>query len=332
MEITRRVPRPLVVLWNITQQCNLNCKHCYSRNGMSTQEMSTDDALKCVDMLFKFGVRMMNFGGGEPTLRSDIYRIAEYARSVNMQVMLSSNGKDWTMDTISKVVKSGICAVEISLDSPIAEIHDGFRNSDGLFDEVMSTLNLLADNNINTHLATVVSKLSHKNIEQLIQIALDYNIIDIDIHEYVGAKQELDLTKSEWHEFYKSLQVMIEKYPSIRFNYNDPLASLVLGKKKRRMFTGCMCGKLSFCMRPNGDLTPCVFCDSVAGNIMEDELSDVWYNTSLFQRYRMPVRSGECGTCESSELCGNGGCPSRRLMINHDIDSADPHCWLSKQN
>lgn len=53
---------PFLVVWDFTNQCNLNCKHCYSNSGVpSGKELTTEQALMVVDQLADFGVTALAF-------------------------------------------------------------------------------------------------------------------------------------------------------------------------------------------------------------------------------------------------------------------------------
>ncbi|MEM3796084.1 MAG: radical SAM protein, partial [Archaeoglobaceae archaeon] len=81
-----------IIVWNITNRCNLNCLHCYARANTRLKELSTEECKKIVNELAEFGVPVILFSGGEPLLREDIFEIAEYARDRNIKIVLSTNG------------------------------------------------------------------------------------------------------------------------------------------------------------------------------------------------------------------------------------------------
>ena len=44
---------PFEIVWGITYQCNLRCKHCCENAGQKRPELSTDDAKRVLDRLSK---------------------------------------------------------------------------------------------------------------------------------------------------------------------------------------------------------------------------------------------------------------------------------------
>jgi len=55
---------PFQVVWNITRACNLNCVHCYENAGAKGKdELSTEEALRGIDILADAGVLILAFLG-----------------------------------------------------------------------------------------------------------------------------------------------------------------------------------------------------------------------------------------------------------------------------
>ncbi|MDF2876046.1 MAG: mftC 3, partial [Sporomusa sp.] len=64
----------MIISWNTTQQCNINCVHCYRDAGAKrADELSTAEGKKLLSEIAKAGFKIMIFSGGEPMLRPDIY-------------------------------------------------------------------------------------------------------------------------------------------------------------------------------------------------------------------------------------------------------------------
>ena len=216
--------RPLLAQWNFTYECNLECKHCYSRDAAQSKEMTTEQAFKCVDILKDSGILLMNLGGGEPLLRSDVFEVGKYAHSKGINVALSTNGSLFTEIVVKNIVSSKISVVEISIDSAIPEVHDEFRRCKGLHQKAIHAIELAKSNGLEVHIATVITRHNHNNIEEMFKLARNINVTNVDLHEFVDtANSGLDLTPSEWKKFYEELESLYNKYDDIKINYNDPL-------------------------------------------------------------------------------------------------------------
>jgi len=74
-EITEIFSAPLTFNWTLSYRCNFTCAHCYSRDEEAL-ELPTEEIFRVVDILAERQVPFINFGGGEPLIRSDLFEIA----------------------------------------------------------------------------------------------------------------------------------------------------------------------------------------------------------------------------------------------------------------
>jgi len=82
-----------VVVWNVTQACNLNCVHCYAQavDRVIEKEMTYKQGLDLIDDLSAFGVPVILFSGGEPLMRPDLLDLARYAVEKGIRAVISTN-------------------------------------------------------------------------------------------------------------------------------------------------------------------------------------------------------------------------------------------------
>ena len=109
----------------------------------SHKELDTRQALKIVSELDEADVRVLGITGGEPLVRTDLERIADYARRKGIIVGLNTNGTLLTRkraESISRVFDT----VFVSLDG-FEKTHDSIRGEKGTFRDAVNGLkNLLA--------------------------------------------------------------------------------------------------------------------------------------------------------------------------------------------
>ena len=82
------------VIWEVTNYCNYQCKHCCaSANIIDTQnELDTKQCFSILNQLNDFGIKEIYFSGGEPFSRKDILGILERARNYGIVCNISTNG------------------------------------------------------------------------------------------------------------------------------------------------------------------------------------------------------------------------------------------------
>ena len=85
--------RPRYITWEITNACNLRCKHCILPNvGKPLKdELNTKDAFEVVSNIADSGAKTILFSGGEPLVREDILEVASYASRYLVSIHKSAN-------------------------------------------------------------------------------------------------------------------------------------------------------------------------------------------------------------------------------------------------
>ncbi|MBU7024023.1 MAG: radical SAM protein, partial [Theionarchaea archaeon] len=135
---------PNGVIWDVTNRCNLNCRHCYvEAEPAKVEEPTTQQAMAIIDQLAKAKVFRVSFSGGEPLLRNDIFDLIRYAAQF-FPVELATNGMLVHEDTAKALKSSGIAMVQLSLDG-LEAAHDYLRRKKGAFQKVLETTGLLRD-------------------------------------------------------------------------------------------------------------------------------------------------------------------------------------------
>ncbi|MCK5702956.1 MAG: radical SAM protein, partial [Cyclobacteriaceae bacterium] len=124
-----------IVVWNMTRQCNLNCLHCYAKatKNASNDEFTTEEAKALMDDVAKYNSPVFLFSGGEPFMRRDLIELIEYANSINLRPVISTNGTLITKEKAIQAKKAGVKYIGVSLDG-MAETNDKFRGLDGAFE------------------------------------------------------------------------------------------------------------------------------------------------------------------------------------------------------
>lgn len=322
---------PLTVNWTLSFDCNFDCLHCYSRDEVAG-ELTTDELKSIVDTLSDQQVPFVNFGGGEPLIRKDLFELTRYATGKGMNVSMNSNGWLIDSDTACQIKEAGFKSVGISIDSHDAKVHDEFRSRPGSFDCAVAALDHLRDLGIKTTMSSVISRINYKEFEKILDIARDHGVAQLYLHNYkctgrgLQNREELDLTPEEWKAFYSEALEVKNQSKDVLISFDDPVIASLPEYQETPLVKGSSCGKLSLHLRPNGDMTPCGFIPLVIGNIIKDDFESVWNDSEVLQAMRFKSASGKCTGCGSYEDC-LGGCSARAFMVTGDFNAPDPHCW-----
>jgi radical SAM protein with 4Fe4S-binding SPASM domain len=165
---------PVIVSWEITKACNLNCSHCASQ-VMEGRELDTDEALDLIDYMHKCGVFILSFSGGEPFLRPDFFTILGRAREKGIEIGVTTNGTLLDENTVRRLSSLAPFNVHISIDG-IGEVHDSFRNRAGVFDSSVRSLTLLRKYKIPCGITTSMTKRNFHDLDNIKEFVKQKNI------------------------------------------------------------------------------------------------------------------------------------------------------------
>jgi MoaA/NifB/PqqE/SkfB family radical SAM enzyme len=198
---------PIIASLKVTQKCNLSCSHCPWKNKILA-DLPFDEWKKIIRRVCSLGCTVVTFEGGEPTLRSDLQDLIDYASFLGLKTIVVTNG---TQD-ISKIAPD---RVWISIDG-YGEAHDQIRGK-GTFEKALETIKKNQDKKIVT--LTTISKTNYQDIELLCEALFKY------VHGFVfsflypyGDTKDIALGKRE------KMQVS-EKIIALKRKYNNILTS-----------------------------------------------------------------------------------------------------------
>ena len=273
----RVMSAPLFVAWNYTYTCNFNCTHCYSRAPWFPEELSTEEYTRLAREMADMGVFRVALGGGEPLLRQDCLKIIKLMSTRGMDVFLTSHG--WHLDAsrASSLAEAGLRRLYISLDSSHAVQHDRFRRQIGSFDRALRSIAVAVDAGLDVYLSTVVVQKNAHEMADLCSLADQLGASGIEFKRFrpagngVAFAKDYSLTKAKNREMSLLAQKLNENMSLHISLINGPETSI-----DGTATVGCACSVKSICIRPNGDVAPCVYSDIVVGNLKEKSLKTIW--------------------------------------------------------
>src|SRR5215468_8417681 len=114
---------PLSVHLDVTYRCNERCEHCYLDHD-DKGEMTTQEIKNLLDQLADAGVFFLTFSGGEVFMRRDFLELVEYARNLQFNVKIKTNGVMIRDREAHRLRELGVEEIQISIYSHRPEVHD----------------------------------------------------------------------------------------------------------------------------------------------------------------------------------------------------------------
>jgi len=334
-----------IVVWNLTNRCNLKCLHCYASAGSESYELTTEQCFEIIDKLSEFKVPLILFSGGEPLLRDDIFDIAEYAKKKKIGAVLSTNGT-----LIDKDVAENLGVFEyvgVSLDG-LKGINDRFRGVNGAFERAFKGL-LMASEVVLSGIRFTVTRHNYADVLPLIKLARENEIPRFCLYHLVPSGRadfKDDINNSERRKLIDDLitEAVVEGreimtvdnpadgvYTYLRLKQMDEdKAEKALEFLKYR--GGDSSGIRLACIDHRGDVHPNQFWwDYTLGNVLERDFEQIWMgDDELLRKLRNKAEylKGKCGRCRFKTFCGGFRVRAYRYG---DLWGEDPSCYLTEE-
>jgi AdoMet-dependent heme synthase len=337
---------PMLVIWEVTQACDLACVHCRAsaQPQRSPAELTTEQGYQLLEEIRLFGEPLMVFTGGDPLKRPDLYDLIRYSVNIGLRTNVTPSATPLlTAEAIDGFKAAGVARMAISVDGPDAATHDDFRGIPGTFDRAMFALRHARDIGLDTQFQTTVTRRNMGRLPEIAEIVRDvrskmWSLFFLIVTGRADAGDDLQAAEYEqvfefMYELSKTAPFGIKtteamhyrRYVAQRMKAEHRQAENENAKGVAWRTSGVSDGKGFVFVSHTGEIFPAGFLPVTGGNVVQDSLVDVYQNSNLFRRLRDPKeRGGKCGICEYQKICG--GSRSRAYAFTGDYLAEDPRC------
>ncbi|MCT4507272.1 MAG: radical SAM protein [Tepidibacter sp.] len=129
------------VLIQITNRCNMNCKHCFVKATSNGFDINVENFNKyIVEQLRIWKTKRVTLTGGEPLLHKDIFHFAKILNDNDISVAICTNGMLLGNDLINKFNELNDIHINVSLDGFSETSYSNFRGVNNKFFSVKQTI------------------------------------------------------------------------------------------------------------------------------------------------------------------------------------------------
>jgi radical SAM protein len=354
---------PFLAIWEITQSCDLACKHCRAAAQplAHPDELTNAEGKALIDQIAQMGVPIFVFTGGDPMKRADLFELIRYAADKGVQVAITPSATPLlTREAIFKLKEAGLVRLGISLDGSTAEINDTFRGLPGAYARTIQAIEWANEAGIPIQVHTTISRHNAADLDSLCALFERLAIVMWNVFFLVpvGRGQLGDLLSGE--EFEQVFGKIYELSHRVNFQIKTTEAMhyrrylLQHNLEERRIGHGHLGataqayepgapttdaqfrtaswatrrvndGKGFLFVSHTGNVYPSGFLPIHAGNIREMPLAEIYRNAPIFRSLRDTSKLlGKCGACEYKEICG--GSRARAYALTGDPLAAEPCC------
>lgn len=303
VERIRRDRIPFNTVFEVTEQCNLSCVHCYQKRGEN--ELSLQEITSILGQLKEAGCLKITLTGGEPTLRKDFEDIYRDAHEKGFAITVYTNGTLLDEKILRLLADRSPLAVECSLYGTTAETHDGITGKRGSFDVALENLRWMKGAGIPVAVKTVFMTMNLKELGFMRDLTNDLGVV---FQPTFRIFTPADPQRSVSH-----LRVSSEDIrDSVSWKSSDP--PLLYGDENREEEFLCHAGRDSCCIGADGEVYPCTTLRVKCGNLRKQSFQEIWQDSPRLKEWRSVTENDYplCARCQWKEKCQF--CPGMGFM------------------
>ena len=290
--ISEGIQVPPVMIFSITNECNLNCKGCYNKalRVRSKKELDTAQIIDILRQAKKLGISFIVVAGGEPFVRKDFLEIVKTFPELIFLVF--TNGLLIEGHLLEEIKKNRNIVPVISIEGRSKQTD--LRRGEGVF----------------RLLKTVIDKLNKESVffgTSLTMTGQNFELVtDLDFVTDLTEKGCKVFFYVEYTPIVEGTEDWIltneqrKKVPDIMEDYRKRFSALFAGlPAEEDLFGGCLSAGRGFIhLNAEGDLEPCPFVPFSDVNLRDMTLKD-----ALKSRLLEEIRKNQFMLDESE-----GGC------------------------
>ncbi|WP_135305860.1 TIGR04053 family radical SAM/SPASM domain-containing protein [Haloarcula amylovorans] len=336
--------RPLVLIWEVTQACELSCEHCRAdaRPARQPDELSTAEGKALLDDVRRFGDgQLVVLSGGDPMKRPDLVELVDYGTDRGLSMTLTPSGtSELTADAVENLADAGLRRMAVSLDGAAPASHDAFRGESGSFEETVRAARDATAAGLPLQINTTVCAQTVDELPAIADRVADLGAVlwSVFFLVPVGRGRVLDpISPARAEEVMEWLHDRRSEAPfGIKTTEAPHFRRVGIQRRQsadgderagnaRKRRAGIVAGDGFAFVSHTGEIFPSGFLPEAAGNVREDDVVEVYRHSELFTALRDRNQlTGKCGACEYRQVCG--GSRSRAYATTGDPLASDPLC------
>ncbi|NPV80568.1 MAG: radical SAM protein [Firmicutes bacterium] len=295
--------------------CQNACAWCYASDMPEVRELDTASWKQVIDRLWDAGIPMVNFTGGEPTMRPDLVELVRYAE--RFVTGLITNGRALA-GLVGKLKTASLDYIQVSIESADRDVHDAIVGSKGAWEETVRGIRAALDAGMYVSTNTTLTRANAKGFPNLLRFLAGAGVRYVGCNALIpagrGARHPDALEAPELKALLTGAMVVageldleLSWFTPTCYKDLDPVA-LDLGAKS------CSACHTNMAVRPDGVVVPCQswLHDEGLGNILTTSWKRI-FNHPLARKIRAHgFAPQECRKCEHFAVCG-GACPLEEL-------------------
>ena len=310
------------VIFELTPKCNFNCIHCYLHDHHSSKELSYEEIIEIIDLLYEKEVLFLTFTGGDIFTRKDFLDIYLYSKQKGFIIELYTNGALITPEVIEVFAKYPPLLVDISMYGASDNSYKAVTGISGAYDRVAHNILALHEAGIRVSLKAPMLSPYYHELDQFKDFAKKHDLpfrssfeiftsIDNDDSVKQYSISLKDALRDEFTDFSKKpkRQIKEEEIEWVNLIEDRPLFR-------------CKLGRASCVIDYEGRMCPCMSFRHAGTKLTAKNFDEVWASFREYQKMKAKP-DYKCLRCKAYDYCDI--CPAMMEFVYGDLEHVDEH-------
>ncbi len=334
--MNRILEAPVMINLEITEACNLTCRHCYNfwrqDDGPKPVGLTEERISTLIDMMVEAKVFHVVLSGGEPFAN---YKILKYAlgrlTAEGISTSVNSNLMPITAAKIRELKALGLDHVLTSLNSAKAEVNDYMVNREGALQEIIKGIKTTIAEGVRVSVNMIISDANRDDIYETARLCAELGVQKLFATRLVPSIRDLVFSETDRKLGQEAALAALDEMVRARDDFGLAIGTLIsyplcllgdLEKYKDFVGRGCPAQRGNrMVINATGATHACTHEEASYGDVFEIGIKQAfrkmaaWHNgTYLFE---------DCKQCRYVNVC-NSGCASASQAYFADRKAKDP--------
>lgn len=322
-------------LIQITEKCNLHCKHCFLSSSYRGEKMTKKEIEKAViPKLEMLNVISVTLTGGEIFTHPNLISIVKDFRKAGMSVTLCSNATLISEKQIEKIAELEEVSFNISLDGFRPETYNKFRGREGAFRAAVQGINKISNEKLLKGILVTPNK--YPELEEYASIC-KFGIAKGAEYVLMNPLSRMGRGVKSADQLRLSTKEMINlRRLTSQYEGEIELVYIRFPNTKEKPLSSCEAGNILYVFQ-DGKITPCPYLifaarssanehhpeEFITGNIFDNFPLEQISNFNLLDKYNLGNKD-ICTDCSHQEECGYG-CPAAIMASGKELQGEIDH-------
>ena len=316
------------VIFELTPRCNFACVHCYLNHNHAESELSYEEIIRIIDILYAHDVLFLTFTGGDVFTRKDFLDIYTYAKKKGFIVEIYTNGALINEKALRVFEQYPPLLIDISLYGSCEETYRRVTGVAGAFSKVLANIQALLDKHVRVSVKAPVLNLYFDELPKIKAIAQRFGIPFRTGFEIFPTIDNDDSVQQYCVPIEKALQYEFDEFLLHPRTFGEEEDIELVNLQKEKPLFRCKLGRTSCAIDYEGRLCPCMSFRHAGEKITEENFTTVWQSFSEYPKMRASD-DYKCLSCEAYDFCDI--CPAMMQFVHGDLEYVDTHfCRTAK--